>query len=370
MNDFKRFIIFFISVCAFVLGAYAQNYNLPSSLEGTSGMIYCNDTLCSINDHNNSKIYYIDTIGNLLDSVDTYINFEDLEEISQDSIYIYLGDFGNNINGNRQDLKIYKILKTSLHGNLVIDSIYFGYSNQTDYSNQGMNNTDFDCEAMIVKDSTIYLFTKQWISQKTSLYRLENTSGNHIAQLISNYDIGGLITGATYLQATNEIFLVGYTKNIQPFYIRLSGFGNNENFFCGNVEKQNINLPFHQIEAIAHKENYIFYITNEKLSRNGVSVLQQLHKLDLSFYLSNNDLNDKDSDITIAYPIPMKDNFIVESKNMKSIIIYNNMGKMVYSKKILKEDKCEIDVRSFEKGEYIIVICKQNGKQITRKLLL
>jgi hypothetical protein len=58
----------------------------------------------------------------------------DWEEISQDSSYIYVGDFGNNYQGNRTDLHILRIEKKSfLLNQPIIDTISFSYSNQTDF---------------------------------------------------------------------------------------------------------------------------------------------------------------------------------------------------------------------------------------------
>lgn len=370
MKYLVRYVIVFLCICFAKEEVFAQNYNLSSSLEGTSGLIYYNDTLISMNDHNNSYMYFLDTIGNLVDSVDTHIDYKDLEEISQDSLYIYLGDFGNNSNGNRQDLKIYKILKTSLHGTLAIDSICFSYSNQTDYSNQGMNNTDFDCEAMIVKDSMIYLFTKQWLSQNTSLYRLENTSGNHVAQLISTYNINGLVTGATFLKEINKIVLIGYSKTIIPFYVSLLGFGNDDDFLNHTVDKQNMGMyMFHQMEAITHSDMTTFYITNEKLTHNGVTVTQQLHKIYLPMYSSlNSEYEDKDN--VVICPIPAKNHIDIKSKNMKSITIYNTMGEKVYERKFSLQDMFEVNVSNFSQGEYVVEINKQNGNKIRKKFIL
>jgi len=85
----------------------------------------------------------------------------------QDKDYLYVGDFGNNLNGNRTDLKILRIRKNSVLVNpLKIDTINFSYSNQTNFTPTGTNNTDFDCEAFIVASDSIYLFTKQWISKR------------------------------------------------------------------------------------------------------------------------------------------------------------------------------------------------------------
>lgn len=84
----------------------------------------------------------------------------DWEEISQDADFVYVGDFGNNHNGIRADLHILRITKESiLSDHSVIETINFSYSNQTDFAPAGSNNTDFDCEAFIASNGSIFLFT-------------------------------------------------------------------------------------------------------------------------------------------------------------------------------------------------------------------
>src|SRR5690606_24654166 len=119
---------------------------------------------------------------------------------AQDSSYVYIGDFGNNHHGSRTDLHILKIAKDSLTaGNPVPEFIGFTYSDQI-LGESDSDKTDFDCEAMIISGDSIYLFTKQWSSKRTSLYALPKTPGRHVAQFKTTHDVDGLITGATYME--------------------------------------------------------------------------------------------------------------------------------------------------------------------------
>jgi hypothetical protein len=365
----KYFLIFTVFV-TYNHSIKAQSYNLPRCLEGVSGMIYYNNTLLAIDDHGSSMIYYIDTTGDVFDSVDTHIAFKDLEEISQDSLYVYLGDFGNNDTGNRTDLKIYKILKSSLSGQLKIDSICFSYSNQTDFSQQANNKTDFDCEAMIIKDSSIYLFNKQWISMKTSLYRIPNTIGNQTAELISTYNINGLITGADYIKEINKIMLVGYSKVMIPFYVCLSGFQNNNNFLGYTIYKQNlINYTFHQIESITNSDTTTFYLANEKLTYNGATITQQLHKLYIPNYSNLDNLYVSEDD-AIIYPVPARNVINIKCKNIIKISIYNNIGEQVFKKKYSPRNNCKINLKNYQHGEYVVNIEKQDKSKISKRIVL
>ena len=118
---------------------------LNAALVETSGLIFWNNTLWSHNDDTDIKLYSVDTAT--ADTIHSYVLKNtvntDWEEISQDANYVYVGDFGNNANGNRTDLHILRVEKNSLLVNApVIDTIWFSYSNQTNFSPAGANHTD------------------------------------------------------------------------------------------------------------------------------------------------------------------------------------------------------------------------------------
>src|SRR5574344_1541180 len=97
----------------FPLSEFSQK-PLPEKLSGTSSLLFYNDKLLTMNDHKDPYIYFLNNEGTIIDSINTHIKFYDLEDMAQDEDYIYLGDFGNNAHGNRDDLCIYKIKKSSL----------------------------------------------------------------------------------------------------------------------------------------------------------------------------------------------------------------------------------------------------------------
>ena len=147
---------------------------ISDSIPGTSGLIPMDGLLWTHNDHFDTTFYGLDLEG----KIQKKINFPELkcndwEDISQDSLYLYIGDFGNNYQGNRKDLRILRIQKESFYtSNPVIDTIAFSYSNQTNFSLNKPHTTDFDCEAFVVLEEGIYLFSKQWTKEKTSIYFL------------------------------------------------------------------------------------------------------------------------------------------------------------------------------------------------------
>ncbi|MFD1602747.1 T9SS C-terminal target domain-containing protein [Flavobacterium artemisiae] len=262
---------------------------LSDSIKETSGLIAFDNLLWTHNDDHDKTIYGLDTLGKIRKKIVlNAVTNHDWEEISQDSTYIYIGDFGNNYSGNRSDLKILKIEKKSFFDEKPkIETISFTYSNQTDFSASKPNKTDFDCEAFIVSKDSIYLFTKQWNSSKTSIYSLENKEGKQTAKFITSLDTKGLITGATYLENKNLIVLCGYSKIGKPFLFLLYDF-KNQDFLSGNKRRIDLKLPFHQIEGIATKDGLHYFLTNESLVRKPIlNVMQQIHYFDLSNLIKN-----------------------------------------------------------------------------------
>ncbi len=266
----------------------AVSHELPEIMEETSGLIYWNNKIWTHNDDTDINLYSFN-----FDNVEDYNTHEltgtqniDQEEISQDSNYIYLGDFGNNVSGNRTNLQILRIEKQSLlDGSPLIDTISFVYSNQTDFTATDANDTDFDCESFIVSTDSIYLFTKQWVSKKTAVYSLSKYPGEHIAHYKNEFNVAGLITGAVFNRAKRYVVLCGYSSLVQPFFYLLYDFNGND-FFSGNKRKVSFSNSLHQVEGITTKDGLTFYASNEKLIKI-ITITPKIHEIDLSSYLSD-----------------------------------------------------------------------------------
>jgi len=261
--------------------------NLKGSLTETSGLIAFDNLFWTHNDNKDKSIYGLTNLGLIQKkiSLEKVIN-TDWEDISQDSTYLYIGDFGNNFEGNRTDLHILRIEKKSFLSNTpVIDTISFSYSKQTNFAKKKSNKTDFDCEAFVVSQDSIYLFTKQWNQNKTSVYVLPKKPGKQVAKLKETLNVKALITGATLLASGKGIVLCGYSRMLQPFLYLLNDYKNND-FSTGNQRKIRLSLPFHQIEGIATFDGKLFYLTNESFIRKPfVNNPQQMHTVNLGSYL-------------------------------------------------------------------------------------
>ena len=255
----------------------------------TSGLIAWNNHLLTINDDADTYLHELDTLtgaitnGYFLPNVNNY----DWEEISQDSLYIYVGDFGNNTSGNRTDMHVLRVLKSTLtSGAPQIDTIYFSYADQTDFTAVSGNQTDFDCESMIVTEDSIFLFQKQWVSHQTKLYGFPNIPGTYSAPPLGTCTVNGMITGATYLKEKRLVVLCGYTTSISPFFFLLYDYPGH-NFFGGNKRKIGVSLSFEQTEGVATVDGLKYYMSNERFDHSPIYNSEALYTFDLSSYLSN-----------------------------------------------------------------------------------
>ncbi|MBC7886881.1 MAG: hypothetical protein H7Z13_03270 [Ferruginibacter sp.] len=276
---------------------------LSDTLIESSGLQMAGNFLWSFNDGGGAAaIYRMDTITNMLLQKVSLSGAEniDWEDIAFDGIYFYIGDFGNNANGARTNLKIYKFPLSAIPDYISnpvvtipagqINIINFSYSDQQQPPLPTINNnTKFDCEAMIVDGGKIHLFTKNWIDITTTHYEINGLApGNYIAYpletLITNY----LVTAADKSIGKKMVALLGY-KNTFPglHYMHLLTDYNGGNYFNGN--KRQFDLPnvliVGQAEGICFKTATYGYISSDYFVP--LSIKPKLHAFDVSNFVSN-----------------------------------------------------------------------------------
>ena len=262
---------------------------LGAILKETSSLTQSDSLFWTNNDDTDTALYEFNIKGVIKNKIELKnITNTDWEEITQDSNYFFIGDFGNNVSGNRKDLHILRVEKQSLlQNNQKIDTLSFSYSNQMDFKKAKANASNFDCEAFIVSGDSIYLFSKEWKQKRTSVYVIPKLPGQHIAQLKESYNVKGLITAVTYLADKKLLVLAGYSKSLSPFIYLFYDY-NESGFFSGNKRKIKIALPFHQMEGISTIDGLHYFLTNENFARKRIiNVPQQLHQFDLSAFLAN-----------------------------------------------------------------------------------
>ncbi|MDR3681453.1 MAG: T9SS type A sorting domain-containing protein [Flavipsychrobacter sp.] len=242
---------------------------LNSAISSSSGLVWTDGNLWTHNDSGNpADIYRIDTTnGKTLQTVviDNYPN-TDWEDITADSLYIYVSDCGNN-NGDRRDLKILKIAKADItigtatvHVNA--EAISLSYTDQTSYTASSTNN--FDCESIVSIKDSLYLFSKDRGDLSTRVYKLPKIPGTYAVSPITSYHVDGLITGADYNAATQEIMLIGYMSgHVNSFMWFLDDFKGDQ-FFSGDKRRVEIgNGQEWQTEGVTYITPNRFFISNE-----------------------------------------------------------------------------------------------------------
>lgn len=223
---------------------------LSKVIEETSGLLFFEEHVWTHNDRSGeNKLYSINfsngAVGKIIE-VTNAIN-KDWEDITEDDHHIYIGDFGNN-EGNRTDLKIYKIVKNQINITLnyqqvTAEKIDFHYPDQDDFRESKDHN--WDCESMIHFNDKLYLFSKHRLDNKCNIYRLPSSPGNYSAEIISSFYARGRVTGADISPNQKNVTLLGYNKNSDVFLWILNDF-KGDDFFSG--KKTFVNLgPFSEI---------------------------------------------------------------------------------------------------------------------------
>ena len=221
--------------------------NLSTKVNETSGLIWFANGVWTHNDSGGeAAIYKLDSeTGTIIQTV-FIANGQniDIEDIAQDDEYIYVGDFGNNY-GTREDLIIYKLKKSEISEepelSVIAEFITFKYLDQNNFNKKNRTN-NFDCEAVISRGDYLYLFTKNWVNQETKCYKLPKEAGNYELDVFQQFNIRGLITGADFNLAKQNLILLGY-ENFIPFAWLIWDF-KDDYFFGGN--KKRVDFPYIQ----------------------------------------------------------------------------------------------------------------------------
>lgn len=279
-----KYIIFILSILLLSSCVVAKRrivfnkFPLPNSLSESSGAIFFNNKLIIHNDSGGgNKLYELDTIsGNITRSVtiSNAINI-DWEDMTQDSTSIYVGDIGNNVSGNRKDLKIYKINKREYLNNVSVsaDVISYSYADQTDYKPQASNKTIWDAEALVsFNGEYLIVFTKNWVDKVTKGYMIPKKPGSYsVLPLQNTLKARGLVTGGTFNNQTKKLYLVGYTRFLKPLVWESSGFINND-VFAGKTKRTKLaSIHFEQTEGITHVDSNRYFILSETFYKSVIS---------------------------------------------------------------------------------------------------
>ncbi len=264
---------------------FSKKFKLPKTIKETSGLIKVDNQLWTLNDSGGkATLYQIDEHnGRIVKTLKiTNARNVDWEDIAFDANYVYIGDIGNN-RGNRRDLKIYKIPRAALRTQKRVraEVISFSYSDQKDFSSKPHKN-NYDCEAMVAHNGKIYLFSKNWVNQKTRLYELSTSVGKQIANYISTFNTSGMVTGASINEEMDILLLTTYSSLLN---VNVWAFTNyrGSNLFNGDAKQLNFTAPLQgQVEGVTFNGNYRAYLSSEAFRKYIFSFDASLYELDFS----------------------------------------------------------------------------------------
>lgn len=164
-------------------------------------------TFYTHSDAGNSPILYkINVAGKVLKQIRLSVPNQDWESLAQDkSGNLFVVDAGNN-NNSRRDLAIYRFSPTNPDK---IGTIDFTYADQREFP-PAKNERNFDCEASLWHDGTLYLFTRDRANQATSkVYALPDQPGQHTARLLTSLSVAGEVTDADLSPNGRRLVLLG-----------------------------------------------------------------------------------------------------------------------------------------------------------------
>lgn len=372
MQSIKILVMFFVGL-GFVRGQLEveQITVLPESMNETSGLIYFNDALITHNDSGNStELFEFDeTNGEIIRTVNiTNATNIDWEDLAQDENYIYIGDFGNNT-GDRQDLVIYRVDKQEYitQNQVTATSISFVYEDQSEFT--GTPNSDWDAEALFCMGDNLYVLTKEWQSLQTRLYRLPKLEGSASAELIEQYDIDGLVTGAVYNEEQNQLVVVGYSTLLFPFVLLADQVSSTGSFF-EEVDKIELDIVPLQVEAIAALGS-TYYMTSELFvnaafgitSTSRLFSFQQMRTEEPILPTEGNDLR-----LALQREEGIMDYILSTSEPILGVAIFDSSGRELYTSRSVKTGIGEIDVSIFSSGIYYVRFFL-NGGEITKAFI-
>jgi hypothetical protein len=240
---------------------------LPASISESSGLeTAVGGGFWTHNDSGDqSRFYLLGSNGALLRTICLRSEIEtDCEDMAgDDSLNLYIGDFGNNDN-NRTDLRIYKIFRSdSLPMDTVTPGlISFVYPDQHAFPPDS-NHLNFDCEAMFHYRDSLYLFSKnRGPSMYSRMYRLPDLPGNYVAELLDSFNTGTWVTSADISPDGHYMALLSEAR------IRIFSDFSGVRFFDGNYLELNM-ATYTQKEAVVFAGDSALYMTDEVFFSTG-----------------------------------------------------------------------------------------------------
>ena len=332
-------------------------------LNENSGLVCLNNALWTINDGGNSTVLYqLDTLGNIIRQVFVEnVENNDWEAITQNDTDLFIGDFGNN-SGSRLNLNIIRIPKANLLDPLIDTvsgtALFFEYGDQVEFTGPS-NGHNFDCEAFLAYQDSLYLFSKNWDDEKVKTYTLPfDWSDVYTASPVESYNVDGLVTDVSIDPETERITLLGYKDygtGIYSSFIWLIWDFTEQGFFTGNKRRIEIGsmLSVGQTEGISLATANRGYVSSEQIN-SIITIAPKLFSFDFEVFFSEPILavnTEKKGFSNWASPNPVRELLKLHGLS-GTYIIYTSLGLAV-------QEGCangeEINVSNLKPGTYYLM---------------
>ena len=261
---------------------------LDAAVPETSALLYTGGALWTLNDGDNPPILFrLDSASGRVVQRVRIINFPntDWEELTADSRYFYIGDFGNNA-GQRRDLRVLRLPRPAPTDTAAVaEEIAFRYPEQSNFA-PGAYRHNFDCEAFFAAHDSLHLFSKRWADGQTRHYTLPTQPGRYVARPHELLDTRGLVTAGSLSPDGHTAALLGYTKTGRVFLWLLTDF-EGTHYLAGRARRLRLPgaLRIGQVEGLCFVGPTRVFISNERLVRHIALVKQRLYALNLSRWL-------------------------------------------------------------------------------------
>lgn len=260
-------------------------------------------------------------------------DWEDLQ--TDQNGFLYIGDIGNNFS-ERDTMVIYRLENVVgfFEGNQILyfDSIQFTYSDQLaemQYNPSG----NFDCEAFVVDDEVIHLYSKDHSGRNyTKHYVLPNEMGVQTAQLIDSTQLASWVTGAHLSKGCPQLYLCSDDR--LTTYTDASLFEAYDEY----------TFDTQQIESVFKDQEGRVLLVEEAENGGGSSRLYSFREreVELQIHLFPNPAS---KSIALRFAVPFS-----------SINVYQSNGICIFEKEL--ERDCisyDLDVSTFAEGRYLVV---------------
>ncbi len=305
--------------------------NLSANCNETSGLVYDNDTIFSINDGGNPAAIQAFSASNGQPinewQVGNAQNF-DWEALTLNDSVLFIADIGNNA-GSRNVFDIYRVLRQDLVASVqTVASVKqsFRFLDQPTLPLQ-VNAHNYDAEAIFYFQDSLHVLTKNWENLWTRHYVLPCVWQDTL--LISPRDsfyVNGLVTDAAYSAQDNKLYLLGYKKEpsglYSSFMYRFTDF--NGEILASDYQRIELGstLSLAQTEGLCIEGPEMLFISGEQIA-SIITIAPKLHFINFFELLGNTKNSAKKiyfHDNTLFIPKDALPDFLLLDANGKEAI--------------------------------------------------